>query len=137
MQRLKIEQASSDHEAFMKRCGFRHNLNKLGRGIDGTGFASHMIPEEGKEFFVYFQKPSEGAANEFRYDRENWDGYDGFFTIVCMEDGKEILVDTGWASDAHIHTGIDTFTFYGKGIKLGGTWTFHCEISVEAAIASN
>jgi len=129
MQRLKIEQASSDSERFMKVCGFRHNP---GHPAPPPGFSSHMIPEEGKEFFVYFQEPSDAAGQGFRYDRQNWDGYDGFFTLVRIENGKEIMVDTGQASRSHIHTGINTFTFAGKGVKLFlGTWSFHCEIPVK------
>lgn len=124
MKVLKVKQASSDHEGLMKGCGFRHNPD---RPTTLIGCASHMIPEEGKEFLVYFQEPSENMG--FRHDRKNWDHYNGFFILVRIDEGKEVVVDTGYASSSHIHTGINTRTFYGKGIKLfSGTWSFHCEI---------
>ena len=126
MKKLKIAQASSDCEGFMRRCGFRHNPE---HPEPPPHYASHMIPDEGKEFFVYFQEPSSEPSKKFRWNREDWSGYDGFFTLVRIEDGKEVLVDTGYASDSHIHAGINTFTFYGKGVKLSkGTWSLHCEI---------
>lgn len=118
MKKFKIAAASTNSENYMFDCGFCHR-----DGSTYKGHGSHMIPVEGKEFFVYIQEPSNRADSGFRYDKTDWSGYDGFFTLVRMDDGKETLVDTGYAT-AHR---TEDYTFYGKGINYGGTWSFHCE----------
>ena len=120
MKKYQVKSASTDHLCFMERCGFRH---PPGCGWVSAGFASHMIPNEGLEFYVYIHEPSVELRDTFRHDREDWRGYDGFFVLVKVEDGKEVLVDTGPVVGHHLGEP----SFYGKGIKIpSGTWSLHC-----------
>jgi len=69
------------------------------------------VPEEGMEFFVYYEEPAGDSG--------------GIFKLIRMAGDEEIVVDKGTACESHFHDGLKTKTFYGKGNRLR-SWSFHC-----------
>ena len=94
--------------------------------LDGIGFEARQpaplhcayigaTPKSGKEFHIYYQEPKD--------DKER---FGGTFRLARMDGEREEIIDQGQATKSHIHGGLGTLTFYGKGEKLA-SWSFHCK----------
>lgn len=85
----------------------------VGRSDNPLNVYLGAVPAEGREFFVYYEKPKNKKAQ-------------GKFRLVEKKGTVEEIVDEGTATDSHFHGGLRTLTFYGSGRRLAG-WSFHCE----------
>jgi hypothetical protein len=95
------------------RDGKEHRLSDCGIYGEAAHLYGGARPIPGREFWVYYT----GSGTE-----------GGTFRLVSVEEGgHERDWDSGVATEAHIHGGLNTFTFYGKEGSLMPSWSFHCE----------
>ena len=124
IRKLKVTQVSANSAHASERGDYL-----ACRILEGEGFVSRdtfgskhrspftylgAVPDNGKEFYVYYNEPKSESE-------------EGTFRLVRIDDGIERLVDEGFAGESHIHGGLNTLTFYASGKELP-SWSFHCEI---------